>query len=159
MCGSIRLPRTSIGNSATWARSRSSPASSASIALVLATIGVFGVFSYVVQQRTREIGIRTALGASSANVVSSDVGRQRSVDWRGIVIGFVAAVGVSRMLQSELFGATPFDPLVFGAVRAGAAVAGGLLATYVPARRAARIDPTARLRAVIRRNLAVICAK
>jgi macrolide transport system ATP-binding/permease protein len=115
------------------------------IALVLASIGVFGVFSYVVQQRTREIGIRTALGASSANVVSLMLADSARSIGAGIVVGFAAAVGVSRLLRSELFGATPFDPLVFGAVALVLTIA-GVLATIVPARRAARVDPTLALR-------------
>lgn len=115
------------------------------IALVLASIGVFGVFSYVVQQRTREIGIRTALGASSANVISLMLGDSARSIGAGIVMGFAAAVGVSRLLRSELFGATPFDPVVFGATALILAIAGAL-ATLIPARRAARIDPTTALR-------------
>jgi putative ABC transport system permease protein len=106
---------------------------------------VFGVFSYVVQQRTREIGIRTALGASSGKVISlmlRDSARSISA---GIIVGFAAAVGVSRLLRSELFGATPFDPVVFGATALALTIA-GVLATLIPARRAARIDPTTALR-------------
>jgi predicted permease len=115
------------------------------IALVLASIGVFGVFSYVVQQRTREIGIRTALGASSANVISLMLGDSARSIGAGIVVGFAAAVGVSRLLRSELFGATPFDPVVFGATALVLTIA-GVLATLIPARGAARIDPTIALR-------------
>ena len=115
------------------------------IALVLASIGVFGVFSYVVQQRTREIGIRTALGASSSNVISLMLRDSARSTGAGIIVGFAAAVGVSRLLRSELFGASPFDLVVFGATALALAIAGAL-ATLVPARRAARIDPTIALR-------------
>jgi len=115
------------------------------IALVLASVGVFGVFAYVVQQRTREIGIRTALGASSTQVITLMLRDSARSIGAGIITGFAAAVGVSRLLQSELFGATPFDPVVFGATAAVLAIAGAL-ATFIPARRAARIDPTTALR-------------
>ncbi|HEX8942189.1 MAG TPA: ADOP family duplicated permease [Gemmatimonadaceae bacterium] len=115
------------------------------IALVLASVGVFGVFAYVVQQRTREIGIRTALGASPRRVITLMVRDSARSIVAGIITGFAAAVGVSRLLQSELFGATPFDPVVFGAI-AGVLAVAGVLATFVPARRAARIDPTIALR-------------
>jgi ABC-type antimicrobial peptide transport system permease subunit len=115
------------------------------IALGLASIGVFGVFAFVVQQRSREIGIRMALGASSAKVIAlllRDSTRSIAV---GVVTGFAAAIAVSRLLRSELFGATPFDPAVFAATAIVLAAAGAL-ATFIPARRAARIDPTTALR-------------
>jgi predicted permease len=115
------------------------------IALMLASVGVFGVFAYVVQQRTREIGIRTALGASSARVIGLMLRDSARSVLAGIVSGFAAAIGVSRLLRSELFGATPFDPVVFGATAAVLAVAGAM-ATFIPARRAARIDPVTALR-------------
>jgi predicted permease len=115
------------------------------IALALATVGVFSVFAYFVQRRTREIGIRTALGASSTRIivlVLRDTGRAIGV---GIAIGFAAAVGVARMMQSELFGASAFDPVVFAGTAVLLALA-GIVATYVPARRAARVDPMSALR-------------
>lgn len=115
------------------------------IALGLASVGVFGVFAFVVQQRTREIGIRTALGAPSARVIALILRDSARSIVAGIVTGFAAAVGVSRLLRSELFGATPFDPVVFGATAVALAVA-GVLATFIPARRAARIDPITALR-------------
>jgi len=115
------------------------------IALGLASIGVFGVFAFVVQQRSREIGIRMALGASSAKVIAlllRDSTRSIAV---GVATGFATAIAVSRLLRSELFGATPFDPAVFAATAIVLAAAGAL-ATFIPARRAARIDPTTALR-------------
>jgi predicted permease len=115
------------------------------IALVLASVGVFGVFAYIVQQRTREIGIRTALGASSAGVIVLMLRDSARSIVAGVVTGFVAAIGVSRLLRSELFGATPFDPVVFVATAVVLAVA-GVMATFIPARRAARIDPITALR-------------
>jgi predicted permease len=115
------------------------------IALVLASIGVFGVFAYVVQQRTHEIGIRTALGASSARVIGLMLRDSARSILGGVVIGFAAAIGVSRLLRSELFGATPFDPVVFVATVAILTMAGAM-ATFIPARRAARVDPITALR-------------
>jgi len=115
------------------------------IALVLATVGVFSVFAYFVQRRTREIGIRTALGASSRGVVGlilRDTGRAIGV---GLVIGFAAALGVAQLMQSALFGASALDPVVFAAT-AFLLAAAGLVAAYIPARRAARIDPMLALR-------------
>jgi ABC-type antimicrobial peptide transport system permease subunit len=99
----------------------------------------------LVQRRTREIGIRTALGASTTGVVAlllRDTGRAIAA---GTVIGFAAAIAVARILRSELFGASAFDPVVFAATACVLAVA-GVAATYVPARRAARIDPMLALR-------------
>jgi predicted permease len=115
------------------------------IALGLASVGVFGVFAFVVQQRTREIGIRTALGAPPARVIALILRDSAGSIVAGIVTGFAAAIGVSRLLRSELFGATPFDPVVFGATAVALAVAGAL-ASFIPARRAARIDPISALR-------------
>jgi ABC-type antimicrobial peptide transport system permease subunit len=108
-------------------------------------VGVFGVFAFVVQQRTREIGIRTALGAPSASVIALILRDSAGSIVAGIVTGFAAAVGVSRLLRSQLFGATPFDPVVFGVTAVALAVA-GVLASFIPARRAARIDPITALR-------------
>jgi len=115
------------------------------IALVLASIGVFGVFAYVVQQRTREIGIRTALGASSARVIGLMLRDSAFSIFGGVITGFAAAIGVSRLLRSQLFGATPFDPAVFVATVA-ILTAAGAIATFIPARRAARVDPITALR-------------
>jgi len=115
------------------------------IALVLAGVGVFGVFAYIVEQRTREIGIRTALGASRASVMALMLRDSSRSLIAGLVIGFVVSVGVARILASELYGASTFDPLVFGGTALLVAVA-GVVAAYVPARRAARVDPATALR-------------
>ena len=115
------------------------------IALVLATVGVFSVFAYFVQRRTREIGIRTALGASTTRVVALIVRDTGRAIVAGIVVGLAAGIGAARLLQSELFGASAFDPTVFAAVALLLASA-GVVATYIPARRAARIDPMSALR-------------
>jgi hypothetical protein len=115
------------------------------LALVLATIGMFGVFAYWVQQRTREIGIRMALGARRAQVVAVVL---RSSAWSitlGAIAGIAAALMTSRLLRSYLFGLSPLDPMSYAAVVVLLAVA-GTLATYVPARRATRVDPVSALR-------------
>jgi hypothetical protein len=115
------------------------------IALVLAMTGVFSVFAYFVQRRTREIGIRTALGASSTRVVGlmlRDTGRAIGA---GVVVGFAGAIGAAGLLRSELFDASAFDPVVFAGTALVLAVA-GVVATYIPARRAARVDPMSALR-------------
>src|SRR5262249_1585553 len=86
------------------------------IALVLATVGVFGVFAYVVQQRTREIGIRVALGASSARVTGLLVGDSSRALLAGLASGLLISIGASRVISSELYGASGFDVRVFAGV-------------------------------------------
>jgi len=117
----------------------------AGLALVLAMIGIAGVTAYAVSQRTRELGIRIAMGARAVDVVGLVLGETVVLVGIGLVIGLGAAFGVTRTLRSLLFGVTSTDPVTFG----GAAVVLGLVAlaaTFVPARRAARIDPVEALR-------------
>jgi putative ABC transport system permease protein len=117
----------------------------AAIALVLAAVGVYGVISYAVSQRTQEIGVRVALGAQRGDVLKLIVGHGAQLGALGIVIGLVAALGVTRFLRTLLFGVSPFDPVSFvGVSLLLAAIA--LLASYVPARRATRVDPVEALR-------------
>jgi predicted permease len=114
------------------------------LALVLASVGVYGVVAYAVGRRTREIGIRIALGASARSVVALMLKRTMRPVVIGAVIGLAAAVGVSQILSSVLFGVSPVDPLALTAavlVVAGVAFAAGAL----PARRAARVDPSTTL--------------
>jgi putative ABC transport system permease protein len=118
----------------------------AATAMILASIGIYGVMAYYVTQRMREIGIRIALGAGPQEVINLVVGRGVWLTATGIGIGIVGAALLTRSLQSLVFGVKPFDPatLVTGAV---VLVAVGAAACFVPARRAMRVDPVMVLRA------------
>ena len=118
----------------------------AGIALVLGVIGIYGVMSYAVAQRTREIGVRMALGASPGDARRMVLREGVSLAGVGIVLGVVAALLSTRALSGLLYGVTTMDPLTFGAVPIGLIVV-ALLASYLPARRATRVDPTTALRA------------
>jgi putative ABC transport system permease protein len=117
----------------------------AAIALLLATAGVFGVMAYSVSGRTREIGVRVALGASSKDVLSMILGQGLRTVLVGIGIGVAGALALTRAGQSLLFGVTAIDPLTFCAVIL-LLVTTALLACYIPARRAAKVDPMVALR-------------
>jgi predicted permease len=114
-------------------------------ALIVALLGVYGVGSYLVSQRTKEIGIRIALGAQTGDVVRMVAAQGLRVILAGVVVGVAGALALTRLLESLLFGVTASDPATFAAV-AGLVVVAGLAACYVPARRAARVDPIAALR-------------
>lgn len=118
----------------------------AALALVLACVGLYGVISYLVGQRTHEIGVRLALGAQRAEVIRLVVDEGLRMALLGAGLGIVAALGLARVLTAELFGVTPHDPLTFGAV-ALLLVVVALVACYIPALRAARVDPVIALRA------------
>jgi predicted lysophospholipase L1 biosynthesis ABC-type transport system permease subunit len=118
----------------------------AAIALVLGTVGIYGVISYVVGQRTQEIGVRMALGAPSGAVLRQVVGQGMALTGVGVAIGLLGAWGVSRVLATLLYGVKVTDPLTYG-VTAAALAGVSLLASWIPARRAARVDPTEALRA------------
>ena len=115
------------------------------LALFLAAIGLYGVLSYVVAQRTREIGIRIALGAEAGRVRRMVVWQGATVVGIGIAIGFAIALASTRALGSLLFGVTSLDPITFVGVSASMVVI-GLMASYVPAHRASTVDPTESLR-------------
>jgi ABC-type antimicrobial peptide transport system permease subunit len=115
-------------------------------ALVLATLGVYGLMAYLVAQRTREIGIRLALGAESTDVVALIVGRGVRLAVVGVVVGSLAALGLTRLLDGMLFGVTPTDPVAFASV-VSLTLSAVLAATWMPARRALRVAPMEALRA------------
>jgi predicted permease len=119
----------------------------AGTALLLALGGSFGVTSYLVSQRTRELGIRVALGARQADISRAVLRGSLLVVCGGIAIGIVGAIGAGRLLSSLLFGVTPYDPLILS-MAAVVLFATGLLANWLPARRAARVDPMISLRTV-----------
>jgi len=115
------------------------------VALILGIVGIYGVVSYVVSQRTREIGVRMALGASASEVQSMVLRQGVGLSAAGIIVGLVGAVLMSSFLASLLFGVRPVDPLTYGAVATTLALA-SVLATWLPARRAASVDPVRALR-------------
>ena len=116
------------------------------IALLLGIIGIYGVIAYVVSQRTREIGIRSALGASPQQLKSMFLLHGLTLCGAGVVVGLVVAAALGRSMSSLLFGIEPLDPAAYMAA-IGVIVAAAALASYVPARRAATIDPMETLRA------------
>jgi putative ABC transport system permease protein len=115
------------------------------LALLLATVGVFGVVAYAVEQRTREIGVRMALGATRRQVVRFVLAANTRAVLAGLAAGLLGSLLASPLLESRLFGVSRLDPVAYGAVLALLACA-GVAATIVPARRATRIDPMIALR-------------
>ena len=116
----------------------------AAVALVLTIVGLYGVMSYSVAQRTNEIGIRMALGAQTRDVLRLIVGQGFKLVVVGLAIGLLGAFALMRLMTSLLFGVTTKDPITFAAVACCWHVA--LLACYLPARRATKLDPLVALR-------------
>src|SRR6185295_6962639 len=117
----------------------------AAVALVLTVVGLYGVMSYSVAQRTNEIGIRMALGAQASDVLRLIVSQGFKLVLLGLGIGLAFAFALTRVIASLLFGVTAKDPVTFAAVAVLLALV-ALLACYIPARRATRLDPLHALR-------------
>jgi putative ABC transport system permease protein len=117
----------------------------AAAALLLAALGIYGVLSYSVTQRTREIGLRMALGANATETLGLVVRKSMGLIVVGVGVGLVAAAVLARSMAGILYGVSTFDLTAFG-VAAAVLVAAGLSASLVPARRAVRIDPMVALR-------------
>jgi putative ABC transport system permease protein len=130
--GAIRFPMTLL-----WIFS--------ALALVLSAVGIFGVMSYTVSRRTKELAIRMALGASESEMLGLVLQEAFSITLVGVALGLAGALLLSRVMAGYVYGVTARDPLTFAATAVLLGVV-SLLATYLPARRAARVDPTVALR-------------
>jgi ABC-type antimicrobial peptide transport system permease subunit len=117
----------------------------AALALVLAAVGIYGVMSYWVTQRTREMGIRLSFGAKPSDLHRLVIGEGIRLALAGIAAGALGSVLLTRAMASLLYGVKPFDPVLFAVLAAGLTVV-VILACYIPARRATKVDPMVALR-------------
>jgi putative ABC transport system permease protein len=117
----------------------------AALALILACVGIYGVLAYVVTQRTQEIGVRVALGADANNIFLTVARQGMGLTAIGIALGLAASLALSRLLENLLYGVKPADPATYSAAALVFALV-ALLACYIPARRAAKVDPLVALR-------------
>jgi putative ABC transport system permease protein len=135
LTGSVAAPRLSMFLLAGFA----------ALALILSCVGIYGVISHLIGQRTREIGVRMALGAQRNEVLRLVLGQGAKMALLGVVVGIAAAVGLMRLMANQLFGISSYDPLTFVSVALLLALV-ALVACYLPARRAVRVDPIIALR-------------
>jgi putative ABC transport system permease protein len=117
----------------------------AAVAVLLAAVGIYGIMAYAVSQRTREIGVRIALGAESTSVLRQILAQGLGLALSGVAIGLAVSFALTRVMKSMLYGVTPNDPTTF-AIVTGVLVAVAIAACYIPARRAMRVDPLVALR-------------
>jgi putative ABC transport system permease protein len=117
----------------------------AALALVLASIGIYGVVAHTVSERSHEIGVRVALGAQPRNVVAMLVGQGMTLASGGAAAGIVLAVALTRVMTGLLFGVSATDPATFAVITAGLALV-AMIACYLPARRATAVNPVTALR-------------